>query len=33
MSIGGELIWAEKELEDGRDADLSRFQFAVKYAF
>jgi hypothetical protein len=33
LSIGGELIWAEKELEDGRDGDLSRFQFAVKYAF
>lgn len=33
MSIGGELIWAEKKLEDGRDGDLSRLQFAVKYAF
>ena len=33
MSIGGELIYGKKELEDGRDGDLSRFQFAVKYAF
>jgi hypothetical protein len=33
LSIGGELILASKELEDGRDGDLSRLQFAVKYAF
>jgi hypothetical protein len=33
LSIGGELIYATKELEDGRDGDLSRVQFAVKYAF
>ena len=33
LSIGGELIWATKELEDGRDGDMSRVQFAVKYAF
>ncbi len=33
MSIGGELIYATKELEDGRDGDLSRLQFAAKYAF
>jgi hypothetical protein len=33
LSIGGELIYASKEIEDGRDGDLSRVQFAVKYAF
>ena len=33
MAIGGELIYGSKELEDGRDGDLSRLQFAVKYAF
>jgi hypothetical protein len=33
LSIGGELIYATKEVEDGRDGDLSRVQFAVKYAF
>ncbi len=32
-SMGGELIYASKELEDGRDGDMSRMQFAVKYAF
>jgi len=33
LSIGGELVLASKELEDGRDGDMSRLQFAVKYAF
>lgn len=33
LSIGGELILATKELEDGRDGDMSRLQFAVKYGF
>lgn len=33
LSIGGELIYANKELEDGREGALSRVQFAVKYAF
>ena len=33
LQLGGELIWASKELEDGRDGDLSRFQFSVKYGF
>ena len=33
LSIGGELIYAKKEVEDGRDGDMSRIQFAVKYAF
>ena len=33
LSIGGELILASKELEDGRDGDMSRIQMAVKYGF
>jgi hypothetical protein len=33
MSIGGELIYAHRELEDGREGDLYRIQFAVKHAF
>jgi hypothetical protein len=33
LSIGGELIYGYKELEDGRDGDLKRLQFSVKYAF
>ncbi|MEM1113846.1 MAG: DcaP family trimeric outer membrane transporter [Pseudomonadota bacterium] len=33
MAIGGEFIYGHKELEDGRDGDLTRLQFAVKYAF
>ncbi len=33
LQFGGELIYATKELEDGRDGDMSRFQFAAKYAF
>jgi hypothetical protein len=33
LRFGGELIWGEKELEDGRSGDMSRFQFAAKYAF
>jgi hypothetical protein len=33
LQLGGELIYATKELEDGRDGALNRFQFSVKYAF
>jgi hypothetical protein len=33
LQLGGELIYGYKELEDGRDGDLSRLQLAVKYAF
>ncbi|MFV8819608.1 DcaP family trimeric outer membrane transporter [Haliea sp. E17] len=33
LQFGGELVYASKELEDGRDGDMSRFQFAAKYAF
>lgn len=33
LRFGGEVIYATKELEDGREGDLSRFQFAARYAF
>ena len=33
LRFGGEIIYATKELEDGREGDMSRFQFAAKYAF
>ena len=33
LRFGGEVIYATKELEDGRDGDMSRLQFAAKYAF
>jgi hypothetical protein len=33
LSIGGELLYADKELENGNDGDMTRVQFAVKYAF
>jgi hypothetical protein len=33
LQLGGEFIYATKELEDGRDGALSRFQFSVKYGF
>jgi hypothetical protein len=33
MQIGGELIYGHRELEDGREGDLYRLQFAVKHAF
>ncbi|MEE4144621.1 MAG: DcaP family trimeric outer membrane transporter [Halieaceae bacterium] len=33
LAIGGELLLATKELEDGRDGDMSRLQFSVKYGF
>jgi hypothetical protein len=33
LALGGELILASKELEDGRDGDMSRAQFSVKYGF
>jgi hypothetical protein len=31
--FGGELMFASKELEDGRDGDMNRLQLSVKYAF
>ena len=33
LQIGGEYLYATKELENGNDGDLNRLQFAVKYAF
>ena len=33
MQIGGEFIYGHRELEDGREGDLYRLQFAVKHAF
>ncbi len=33
LMLGGELMYGSKELEDGRDGDMYRFQFAAKYAF
>jgi hypothetical protein len=33
LSLGGEILYATKELEDGRHGDMSRVQLAVKYAF
>ncbi len=33
LALGGEVILASKELEDGRDGDMSRVQFSVKYGF
>lgn len=33
LMFGGELIYGSKELEDGREGDLTRLQFSAKYAF
>ncbi|EED32644.1 porin [gamma proteobacterium NOR5-3] len=33
LQLGGELMYGVKELEDGRDGDMYRLQFAAKYAF
>jgi hypothetical protein len=33
LQLGGELIYGKKEMEDGREGDISRLQFAVKYGF
>jgi hypothetical protein len=33
LQFGGELSYASKELESGRDGDFNRLQLAVKYAF
>lgn len=33
LSFGGELILASRELENGADGDLTRFQVSAKYAF
>jgi hypothetical protein len=33
LSFGGEIMYAERELESGVDGDLTRLQFSAKYAF
>ncbi|WP_439106390.1 DcaP family trimeric outer membrane transporter [Congregibacter sp.] len=33
LLLGGELLYGVKELEDGRDGDMYRLQFAAKYVF
>jgi hypothetical protein len=33
LTFGGELISASRELENGQDGDLTRFQVMAKYAF
>jgi DcaP outer membrane protein len=33
LQLGGEYSYGMKELENGRDGDFNRLQFAVKYAF
>ncbi len=33
LQLGGEYSYGRKKLEDGRDGELNRLQFAVKYAF
>jgi hypothetical protein len=33
LQLGTEFLYGYKELEDGRDGDLTRLQFGVKYAF
>jgi len=31
--IGGEIMYAEREIESGLDGDLTRFLFSTKYGF
>jgi hypothetical protein len=33
LDIGAELMFGQRELEDGRDGDLTRLQFTTKYSF
>jgi hypothetical protein len=33
VELGGEILWGEKEDEDGNSGDASQFQIAVKYLF
>jgi hypothetical protein len=33
LDIGAELRYAERELENGTDGDLTRLQFTTKYSF
>ena len=33
LDFGGEIMFADREVESGADGDLTRFQFSAKYAF
>ncbi len=33
LTLGGEVRYAEREVESGAEGDLTRFQFSVKYSF
>jgi len=33
VTVGGELLYANREIESGADGDLTRFLFSAKYAF
>jgi hypothetical protein len=33
FQLGGELILASREVEDGRSGNLGRLQFSARYAF
>jgi hypothetical protein len=33
LSLGGELIYGDREIENGDDGNLKRVQFTAKYAF
>ncbi|HEY6546146.1 MAG TPA: DcaP family trimeric outer membrane transporter [Dokdonella sp.] len=33
LDVGAELMFGQRELEDGRDGDLTRLQFTTKYSF
>jgi hypothetical protein len=33
MTIGGELLWGQKEQKDGQSADDVRVQFSTQYKF
>jgi len=33
LTLGGEYLYADRELENGNDGDLNRLQFSTKYAF
>jgi hypothetical protein len=33
LDFGAEFMYADRELEDGRDGDMKRFQFSAKYSF
>ena len=33
MTVGGEIMYAERSLESGDDGDMTRFILSAKYAF